>query len=1173
MSEEASDGGRELPLDLARNVDRICDAFEAQWIGGGRPAIEDHLRDSDQRTRPALVRELILIDSHYRRKQGESPLADLYVVRFPEVEAAWLRASVESETDTRSALREQLGFPSIAGIRSNVSRAAIGPPPLGLRNFDDYELMEELGRGGMGVVYKARQVSLNRIVAIKMILSGLQSSPADVERFHAEAEAAANLNHPGIVPIIEVGECQGQHYFSMGYVEGRSLADRLAEGPVPPREAAQFVVAVCDAVQFAHDRGVIHRDLKPGNILLGHDGRPRITDFGLAKCLSDDSGRTRSGQVLGTPSYIPPEQAAGKLDLIGPAADIYALGAILYALLTGRPPFHAASSLDTLRQVLENEPLRPTDLAPGTPRDLETIALKCLQKPIAQRYGSAGELADDLQLFLEGRPIRARPVSRWERGWRWCRRNPYLAMLSGAVALLVTLVAVISTTAAFKYREQLSRAETATQAENLAKQDTLAKLWDSYLVAARAGRASKQPGQRFASLRAIESALALATPQDRSKDELRTEAIAAMLLPDLEESKQLPGYLKGTLGVAIDSTFQRYARAGADGRVSIRQVADDLEICQLPGIGSLAGYEGLVFSPGGSYLMQCCQTPQGPLRRIWNLQGLPRLVLSCGAAYDFSPDGSQLATVATDASIRLYDLKSGKEQQRYRLAGFAPDWLLWNPRREILFARAADHQSYRLLDLATGTFGPSISAPYGISWLRWHPEGRLLAIADSTPQRTKIQLVRADTGARAMPPLEAHRTGGVMLRFNHYGDRLLSTDWTGLWRLWDVQTGQILLTQPADGNELRFSEDDKTAGLDCSPRGIRLFRFESGRELYKIVHRVNSTAVPYSDPDHGFCQLDPEGRLLAYRVPEGIAVVDVIRGEEAALLSMDAVYPVRTDDSGALVTHGRAGLMRWPMIRDPKTSRRVYGPPQKLAPAMGRVLNGAASDKSCRVLAFADFNEGAVEMLLPEGRPATQEDMRRLGPQEDVRHCAVSPDGRWIATGSHGAVSGPAAGIWAAQTGRHVCDLPVTAQCCLAFSPDGRWLLTTGGGARLWSVGDWHEGPNLGPSAKRGVFSCGGDLLALQDVPGVVRLVLPGTAKEVARLTAPEGHRLTPLCFTRNGSRLVCWVAEEETLCVFNLGLIRSKLAAMGLDWEGPPCPAEGDRLPEPIAVKVMGME
>ena len=447
-------------------------------------------------------------------------------------------------------------------------------------------------------------------------------------------------------------------------------------------------------------------------------------------------------------------------------------------------------------------------------------------------------------------------------------------------------------------------------------------------------------------------------------------------------------------------------------------------------------------------------TPQGMIRRIWKIQNSPVLVCSCSVACDFAPDGRRLATVAND-SIRVIDLESGKEQDRYPLAGLAADWLLWNPRQPILCARAADHRSYRLLNLETGRFGPSISTPFSITWMRWHPEGRTLAITDNAAS-PKIYLVRANTGLPETPPLEAHRTGGLFIRFNHYGDRLLSSDWTGLWRLWDARTGELLLTQPAEGNDLRFSDDDRLAGLDCSRQGVRLFRFESGREVCRIVHRVKSSAATYSDPEKGTCQLDPEGRLLAFPVPEGIAVVDVIRGEDVALLPTASIWPIRTDDSGALFTHGSAGLQRWPMTRDAATGQRTYGPPQKLAPPLGRLLNGGAGDQRCRLFAFPNFNEGACELLLPEGRQI------RLGPQDDVRHCAISSDGRWLVTGSFGTLNEAAVKIWDAPSGSFVRDLPAGALCSLRFSPDGKWLLTTGGGARLWSVGGWKEGPSLG---------------------------------------------------------------------------------------------------------------
>ena len=287
------------------------------------------------------------------------------------------------------------------------------------RDFGDYELLGELGRGGMGVVYKARQKSLDRLVAVKMILRGELASPVDQARFHAEAEAAARLDHPGIVPVYEVGEQAGQPYFVMKLVEGATLARRLAEGPLSPRETTTMLAEVARAIDYAHQRGVLHRDLKPSNILIDGEGRPHVTDFGLAKRVSADGSLTRSGAVLGTPCYMAPEQAAGNRGQMGPATDVYSLGTILYQTLTGRPPFQAATAVDTVLLVLEQEPLPPRLLNPRADRDLEMISLRCLQKPPELRYASAAGLAADLEAYLAGEPVSARSghfsqvIARW----------------------------------------------------------------------------------------------------------------------------------------------------------------------------------------------------------------------------------------------------------------------------------------------------------------------------------------------------------------------------------------------------------------------------------------------------------------------------------------------------------------------------------------------------------------------------------------------------------------------------------------------------------------------------------------------------------------------------------------------------------------------------------------
>jgi serine/threonine-protein kinase len=294
-----------------------------------------------------------------------------------------------------------------AAIWSGGPRFTPGVTPLPA-TLGDYELIEEIGRGGMGVVYRATQKSLGRTVALKMLLRRDLASRADLARFRSEAEAAARLDHPGIVSIFDVGECDGLPFYSMRFIEGTTLARQLAAGPLPPREAATLLAKVADAVQAAHDRGVLHRDLKPSNILIDATGRPHVSDFGLAKRLEDDQSVTHTGAILGTPCYMSPEQAAGSRGDVGPTSDVWSLGAILYQMLTGRPPFQASSPMDTLLAVLETDPPAPRTVAAGVDRDLEMIALKSLQKPQELRYASAGGLAADLRAFLAGETIAAR---------------------------------------------------------------------------------------------------------------------------------------------------------------------------------------------------------------------------------------------------------------------------------------------------------------------------------------------------------------------------------------------------------------------------------------------------------------------------------------------------------------------------------------------------------------------------------------------------------------------------------------------------------------------------------------------------------------------------------------------------------------------------------------------
>jgi serine/threonine protein kinase len=394
-----------LPAGLALRLEEICASFEAAWQAGGRPRVEEFIGPASGPEYPTLVRELVALDVHYRRRAGESPISADYAGRFTGVDPGdWASVfPVQPAAETVSQEQRQ-GRPS----------GPSGVPD----GIDGYAVEAELGRGAMGVVYRARQLALGRTVALKMILAGDHASEQERARFRQEAEAIARLSHPNIVQIHEVGEHDGLPFLALEFCPGGSLADRLDGTPLPPGEAARLVETLARAMQPAHEAQVVHRDLKPANVLLSADGTPKVTDFGLARKLDAatvDLAATRPGAVLGTPSYMAPEQAGGRSGEVGPAADVYALGAILYECLTGRPPFKAATLHETLLQVTADEPVPPRQLQSQTPRDLETIVQKCLRKEPAQRYGSAAELADDLSRQQRGEPIRARPWGRWSR--------------------------------------------------------------------------------------------------------------------------------------------------------------------------------------------------------------------------------------------------------------------------------------------------------------------------------------------------------------------------------------------------------------------------------------------------------------------------------------------------------------------------------------------------------------------------------------------------------------------------------------------------------------------------------------------------------------------------------------------------------------------------------------
>jgi hypothetical protein len=405
-------------------LEEIVERFEFAWRRGGHPALEDYLPADLDLRRTALV-ELVYADLEFRLKAGEETDADEYVRRYPEL------AGHRSALLGLRALAQRLRKTGPGPAHSPAAPAPASPPAPALPG---YTVLEELGRGGMGVVYKARHLGLDRLVAVKVLLAENDGGTDHRTRFRREAEAVARLRHPNIVQIYTIGEQDGRPFFAMELAEGGNLAARTAAGPRPPREAAGLIETLARAVHHAHEHGLVHRDLKPANILLDGAGTPKVTDFGLVKELNRPARQTPSGAILGTPGYMAPEQAEGRASEVGPAADVYALGALLYEVLTGRPPFQGETPLDTVLQVLSEDPVAPSRLKPGVPPDLEAICLKCLRKAPVRRYRTALALAADLRGFLAGR----RPA-----GGLLSRRAVGLALLVAAAVAAVALATAL----------------------------------------------------------------------------------------------------------------------------------------------------------------------------------------------------------------------------------------------------------------------------------------------------------------------------------------------------------------------------------------------------------------------------------------------------------------------------------------------------------------------------------------------------------------------------------------------------------------------------------------------------------------------------------------------------------------------------------------------------------
>jgi len=1014
--------------------------------------------------------------------------------------------------------------------------------------IEGYELIHELGRGGMGVVWLARERSLDRLVALKLIAI---ADPRLQQRLLREGQTAARLRHPHVVAVHALGGAGQSTFLSMEFIEGGNLEAHLQGKPLPPRDAAEIAAKLAGALAHAHEAGLLHRDVKPSNILIDQDGEPRLADFGLAAPLGGAGDLTSPGTVAGTPAYLAPELLGGA-ERARPESDIYGLGAVLYTCLTGRPPFVGASAAEVLAQLPGEDPLPPHLLQPGLPRDLETICLKCLEKAPERRYPTALLLQSDLEAFLRGEPISARPISRGERAYRYCQRRPALALSTGLAGILLLTLAIGGPLMALRLEKSQRAAFEAKARAEKAEAATLERLRDSLLTRSRAIRLAGDRGQR-------DDALAAATEaaQIRKGLDARDEVIAALARPEIVQVREFPIRNDEDGMLAFDPDNDRYAVEAKAGQLELRRISDNSLIQSLRGPPSRF-WSLPVFSTDGRKV--AARNEKGE-EIVWGdgkpdpafvLEDRPYVLTGRFAGYGrpeaFSPDGLTLASALPAGGVSFHSTVDGRELRRMQTDTPVTHLAYSRDGRWLAVGRGlrgshGEIASLRVMDAASGAEVAKLPIEASYQTIAWSPGSDRLMTGGE--ELRMFGVPGGESLCRISDPF------ALKAFFGPGGTTVLSSGDSGMVTLWDLGKARpLLMTEVGSSPVIAVNRDctliAKAVGQDTG----RLFRLEMSRVATALPIKSNlqrdnvlSATVPVID-------YSPNGRWLATAVWGSVQLRDtagniISTAIQGSSLSRCSVLFSR-DGLSLLVASSELGLVRVPLVFSndgvPKLGEGVPidSEPRYYIADLSRDGTTAilTSDKSgrCKIVCL-DGRAPTVAWALPGAAGAAFVDNDR-----EVLANSLS--------GDHGALLE----LRDAKTGEVRRTINYQHGAHVHASVDGSWVAIGAGGDKSFLVrtADWSPGPPL-PAKVQGrgtqlAISRDGSLIAF-GVGDEVYLVRASDGSEVAHLNSPQsGTYLPGLTFSPDGTHLALWW-ENGQLTLWDLRTLRSELANRGLDW------------------------